>query len=312
MLIKAIISFFIIGVLILPAGSVEAASILKKGSKGTEVIKLQQKLKDQGYFNYANNTGYFGDITKNAVIKLQKDRNISQDGIFGQQTYTALFEGYNLLKFGMCGNSVLSLQKGLKNAGVFSVNCTGYYGKITENAVIAFEKIVGLPIDGIADPVMQSKLYNYNATKSNTAVTDRGSNKNTASSTSSTTFNKSSSDIYWLARIIEAEAGGESYKGKVAVGNVVMNRVNSPEFPNGVYNVIFEYYGNIPQFSPVADGTIYNTPSSESMRAAEEAYYGSKPVGSAIYFLNPAKSPGSWIERTKQYIASIGRHVFYK
>ncbi len=75
--------------------------------------------------------------------------------------------------------------------------------------------------------------------------------------------------MYWLARIIEAEAGGEPYKGKVAVGNVILNRVKSKDFPNTIYNVIFEYFGNIPQFSPVQEGTIYNTPSKESMNAAK-------------------------------------------
>ncbi len=63
------------------------------------------------------------------------------------------------------------------------------------------------------------------------------------------------------------------------MGNVILNRVKSKDFPNTVYNVIFEYFGNIPQFSPVQEGTIYNTPSQESIKAAKEAINGSRPVG---------------------------------
>lgn len=129
-----------------------------------------------------------------------------------------------------------------------------------------------------------------------------------------TSYNRSfnSDDIYWLARIIEAEAGGEPYKGKVAVGNVVINRVLSSSFPNTVYGVIFEYYGNIPQFSPVADGTIYNNPSQVSIQAAKDAANGARPVGDATYFFNPSKAAGTWIVRNKTYVTRIGGHVFYR
>ncbi len=81
----------------------------------------------------------------------------------------------------------------------------------------------------------------------------------------------------------------------MAVGNVILNRVNSKEFPNTIYNVIFEYYGSIPQFSPVADGTIYNTPSQESINAAKDAINGIRPVGNSTYFFNPNKAAGTWI-----------------
>ena len=304
--VKVASALLITSMLIFPVGQAFAASTLREGSRGTEVTQLQNKLKEQGYFNDTNPTGYFGSITKNAVLKLQRDRNLSQDGIIGSQTNAALHEGYMQLRFGMRGASVTNLQKGLKSLGMLTANTTGYYGTATENAVIAFEKQIGLPIDGIADPVMQSRLYNYNAPKATTTMASRGSNNTTASS------EKTKGDIYWLARIIHAEARGESYQGKVAVGNVIMNRVNSPIFPSNVYNVVFEYTGRIPQFSPVSDGSIYNTPNSESIRAAEESYYGSKPVGSALYFFNPSKAAGTWIVKSRPYLTTIGNHAFYK
>ncbi|WP_051688061.1 cell wall hydrolase [Desulfofalx alkaliphila] len=118
-------------------------------------------------------------------------------------------------------------------------------------------------------------------------------------------------EVYWLARIIHAEAEGESYTGKVAVGNVVVNRVNNPRFPNTIYGVIFDVQEGYTQFSPVLDGRIYNTPNSESIRAAEAALNGERPVGSALYFLNPKKAENFWIPKNRKYMMTVGGHDFY-
>lgn len=118
-------------------------------------------------------------------------------------------------------------------------------------------------------------------------------------------------DIYWLSRIIHAEAQGETYQGKVAVGNVVLNRVRSSKFPNSIYGVIFDKKDGYTQFSPVIDGTIYNTPNSDSVRAAKEALGGAKPVGEALYFLNPQKSTNFWIVANRKHMTTIGKHDFY-
>jgi uroporphyrinogen decarboxylase len=171
--------------------------------------------------------------------------------------------------------------------------------KIYMWAVINFQRDYGLIIDGIAVPQTQNALYGTASVM--TASVSRGEARST----------KVQNDIYWLARIIHAEARGEPYLGKVAVGNVILNRVKSSGFPNTIYNVIFEYSGSIPQFSPVADGCIYNTPNGESYRAAEEAYNGSKPVGDALFFFNPSKAQGSWIVKNRRYMTTIGNHAFY-
>lgn len=192
--------------------------------------------------------------------------------------------------FGHKGEDVLNLQKTLNKMGYYNFNIDGIYGKITEKAVIDFQIDHDIRIDGFAGPETQKYVNNYNGNSNN--------------------YN--SDDLYWLARIIEAEAKGESYNGKVAVGNVILNRVKSKDFPNTVYNVIFEYFGNIPQFSPVQEGTIYNTPSQESIKAAKEAINGSRPVGDATYFFNPSKAAGSWIVKNKSYVSTIGGHTFYR
>lgn len=211
-------------------------------------------------------------------------------------SFASAAENFVTLRFGSRGSEVTRLQNALKNKGYYNSRVDGIYGRITERAVINFQKDSRILVDGIAGRQTQTKLYGT------TTAVNRSSTRSVANS----------GDVYWLSRIIHAEASGEPYRGKVAVGNVVLNRVKSKDFPNSVYNVIFEYYKNIPQFSPVADGTIYNTPSSESVRAAREAISGSRPVGNATYFFNPDKAAGSWIVRTKTYITRIGGHVFYQ
>lgn len=213
--------------------------------------------------------------------------------VFSSQAFAS---DYSTLKFGNRGSQVIKLQQALQNKG-YAISVDGIYGKATEKTVINFQINHKIRIDGIAGPQTQSKLY--------------GSTTNTSRGTTST-GKYSSGDIYWLARIIEAESGGEPYKGKVAVGNVILNRVNSNQFPNTIYNVIFEYFGSIPQFSPVADGTIYNTPSQVSLQAAKDAVNGSRPVSNATYFFNPSKASGSWIVKNKTYLTRIGEHVFYR
>lgn len=117
----------------------------------------------------------------------------------------------------------------------------------------------------------------------------------------------SASDVTLLARLIEAEAGGEPYLGKVAVGAVVVNRLHDPRFPNSIRDVIYEPR----QF--YAEGiSKYPRPSSESRRAAEAALRGEDPTGGALYFYNPrtAHLAPWWNTRTK--LIQIGNHVFLK
>lgn len=122
----------------------------------------------------------------------------------------------------------------------------------------------------------------------------------------------SSEDLYWLARIVNAEARGEPFDGQVAVANVVLNRVSSGLFPNTVKGVIFERMGKIPQFSPVDDGSINKTPNNNGTQAAIRALEGYNVVPDALYFYNPAKtSPRNWI-RSRAIVTTIGNHVFAK
>ena len=119
-----------------------------------------------------------------------------------------------------------------------------------------------------------------------------------------------STDLYWLSRIISAEAKGEPLAGQIAVGNVVLNRVRSSGFPNTVKGVIFDNkYGT--QFSPTANGTIYNTPTSSAVMAAKICLEGYSLSNQMLYFYNPSIATSSWIARTRPYIMTIGNHKFY-
>lgn len=117
-------------------------------------------------------------------------------------------------------------------------------------------------------------------------------------------------DILWLGRIIEAESAGEPISGKTAVGNVVLNRVKSDNFPNTIYGVIFDRNYGV-QFQPIINGAIYNTPGSDSISAAKYALKGSKPVGECLYFLNPKTAQNHWIINNRTYHTTIKNHDFY-
>lgn len=118
-------------------------------------------------------------------------------------------------------------------------------------------------------------------------------------------------DVYWLSRIINAEAGNQPFLGKMAVGNVVLNRVRSSQYPNSIYGVIFDRKHGI-QFSPIANGTIYNTPNAESIIAAKICLEGYSLSSTALYFLNPRIASSFWIVRNCTYEFSIGGHDFYR
>jgi N-acetylmuramoyl-L-alanine amidase len=116
-----------------------------------------------------------------------------------------------------------------------------------------------------------------------------------------------SDDLYWMSRIISAEARGEPFEGKIAVGNVVMNRKNDPWHPNTVKDVIFDNRSGV-QFTPAYSGAIYNTPSRDCIAAAALALDGVNVVGEAIYF---AQSLNCWAGHNRVNNATIGGHYFF-
>lgn len=194
-----------------------------------------------------------------------------------------------LSKLGSRGDEVRKIQNKLKSLGFFDGAVDGIYGVKTQRAVRQFQKSVGITADGIAG--QKTLLY-----------LGLGSGGG-----SSSTGGYSSSDVYLLAKVIAAEARGESYTGQVAVGAVVLNRVDSSSFPDTVAGVVYQKGA----FSAVTDSNWSVSPDSTSRKAAQDAINGWDPSGGALYYYNPAKTSNQWI-RTRPVITAIGRHLFCK
>lgn len=122
----------------------------------------------------------------------------------------------------------------------------------------------------------------------------------------------SAEDLYWLSRIISAEARGEPFIGQVAVGNVVLNRRAHREYPDTVKEVIFDRQGGIVQFSPVLDGSLYAGPYAASVTAAKVCLEGYTVSEKILFFYAPSMVTHTWIERNRPYAFTIAGHRFFK
>ncbi len=203
---------------------------------------------------------------------------IYDDNITNSQT--------TLSKLGSSGEEVRQIQKKLKSLGFFDGAVDGVYGVKTRSAVRQFQASVGITVDGIAGP--KTLLY-----------------MGLGSSSGSSGSGYSSSDVYLLAKVIAAEARGESYTGQVAVGAVVLNRVDSSSFPDTIAGVVYQAGA----FSAVTDSNWSVAPTVTSRKAAQDALNGWDPSGGALYYYNPTKTSNKWI-RTRPVITTIGSHLF--
>lgn len=176
------------------------------------------------------------------------------------------------------------------------------YTKLGNPALISSNRTF-VPVRFISEQLGATVLW-----KENTETVAITTKKNSTLNTESALYND---NVYWLSRIIESEASGEPFKGKVAVGEVILNRVKSEDFPNTIWGVIFEKCNGVYQFEPVQNGTIYNTPSEESIEAAKTALNGSNYVDDCMFFFNPVIAKSNWIAKNKTYYTTIANHDFY-
>ena len=186
-------------------------------------------------------------------------------------------------KQGSTGAVVTQIQQKLKNWGYYSGAVDGVYGSRTVTAVKYFQRTNGLTADGKCGPKTLSAL---------------GVNV-------SETSQSASGDVELLARLISAEARGEPYTGQVAVGAVVLNRVESPSFPNTMSGVIYQSGA----FTCLQDGQFWGTVSDSAYKAARDALNGWDPSGGAIYYYNPNTATSAWIW-SRPVITVIGKHKF--
>lgn len=191
-----------------------------------------------------------------------------------------------LSRYGSTGAEVKRIQQKLAGLGIYRGAVDGIYGASTRKAVTDFQKSVGLTADGIAGGATLTYL-------------GLGSGAGYGS--------HSQSDYYLIARTVSAEARGEPYTGQVAVGAVILNRVESPSFPNTVSGVVYQ-----PGAFSCLDNGQFDQPVAESCyRAARDALNGWDPTNGSLYYYNPATAKSTWIRR-RPILLTIGRHVFCK
>jgi N-acetylmuramoyl-L-alanine amidase len=120
----------------------------------------------------------------------------------------------------------------------------------------------------------------------------------------------SEEDLHLLQKIVMAEAEGEPYKGKVAVANVVLNRLRSANFPDTIREVIYQKR----QFSPVANGRLKRVkPNKDSIKAVNAALLGVKEVTDDTYFfLSLTLAQDLTVHHSRTLAKTIGNHTFYK
>lgn len=191
----------------------------------------------------------------------------------------------SLSRMGSVGKEVSDIQLVLKNKGYYSGNVDGIFGSATKSAVEQFQRDNGLQADGIAG-------------KNTLAALGVSGNESSAGG-------MSSSDFTLLARIISAEARGEPYLGQVAVGAVILNRIEHPSFPDTLSGVIYQKGA----FSCLNDGQFYEEIAESAYSAARDAINGLDPSGGAIYYYNPKTATSKWIY-SRPVITTIGDHVF--
>ena len=199
-----------------------------------------------------------------------------------------------LSKVGSQGDEVRAIQQKLNDLG-YGLKVDGIYGAATKKAVRSFQKANGLTADGIAGSKTLKAL----------GVGAGNSGGSGSSADTSPIGSFSSNDISLLARIISAESRGEPYEGQVAVGAVILNRIEHPSFPNTLAGVIYQPGA----FSCLNDGGVNAAVADSAYRAARDAINGNDPSGGAIYYYNPDKSTSKWIF-SRPVITVIGKHRF--
>lgn len=189
---------------------------------------------------------------------------------------------------GSTGERVRTIQQKLKRWGYYSGEVDGIFGSGTRKAVVSFQKKNGLTADGIVGP-----------------NTLRALGMSVSEGSSSSGSSAQEHDAALLARVISAEARGEPYAGQVAVGAVILNRIEHPSFPSTLAGVVYQPGA----FTCMVDGQIDQPVAESARRAAQEALAGSDPSGGAIYYFNPNTATSAWIW-SRPLIKVIGKHRF--
>lgn len=194
--------------------------------------------------------------------------------------FFACFFGIKKMEVKSYDTHMYEIQSRLKDLGYYNGAINGVYDDATVVAIKKFQEDNGIYVSGAVGGVTANAL---------------GINMS----------EQESYDLYLLAKCIHAEARGEPYIGKVAVGAVILNRVASPDFPNSIYGVIYQPWA----FTAVHDGQIDLDPDAPSYQAATDALNGWDPTYGCLYYYNPSTASSSWIFN-RQTVVTYGDHIF--
>lgn len=245
-----------------------SSQVIQQGAVGDDVIELQARLQYIGFYN-GKIDGVFGWGTYWALRNFQYEFGLPIDGLAGEQTKNKLV-------------AATEYDEKTVKEEIYKDSSFTHYGKKTE----------GTTQQQTQQPQQQTNKGNETATSTPAVNMPKGFSQN---------------DIQLMANAVYGEARGEPYEGQVAVAAVILNRVNSPTFPNTVAGVIFEPRA----FTAVADGQIWLTPNEKARQAVIDAINGWDPSGNATYYFNPDTATSAWIWSRPQ-IKKIGKHIFCK
>ncbi|ACJ33449.1 Germination-specific spore cortex-lytic enzyme [Anoxybacillus flavithermus WK1] len=255
--------------------------VIQRGAVGDDVIELQARLQYLGFYR-GKIDGVFSWRTYWALRNFQYKFKLPVDGLAGEATKQKLVRASKYYKSFVHSN----LRKG---------NTFTHYG--------------GVPLSKQVK-ARQTKAKNQ-VTATKTTNTRDNSKQMAVKQVKAAAVNVpngfSQNDIQLMANAVHGEARGEPYIGQVAVAAVILNRINSPSFPNTVAGVIFEPGA----FTAVADGQIWLTPNETSRKAVLDALNGWDPSSGALYYFNPNTATNGWIWGRPQ-IKRIGKHIFCK
>ena len=194
-----------------------------------------------------------------------------------------------IYSWGSRGDVVREIQTRLQDWGYPIDYVDGIFGLNTYEAVVEFQRNNGITPDGIVGS-RTLELMGINPSQGQSESVD---------------ITDYDEDLRILAAAIHGEGRGEPYEGQVAIGAVILNRVDSPNFPNSIAEVVYQRGA----FDAVRDGQITLEPNETAYRAAQDALNGWDPTNGALYYWNPATATSKWIWSVP-ITTQIGRHVF--
>ncbi|SFP40725.1 spore cortex-lytic enzyme [Salibacterium halotolerans] len=299
-----------------PVRQAEAFSdqVVQKGATGDDVVELQSRLQYNGFYE-GTIDGVFGWGTYWSVRNYQDEFGLEVDGLVGPDMKAmlekstkyneafvkkALEEGRDFTHYGGTPDNIEKGPKGSADGG----KKQNQPQKKEENGGPQ-QNQRGSQRNGQTGKDRNNQKGEGN--KNGGSVDENQSNQANIQKAMNVPEGYSENEIQIMSNAVYGEARGEPYVGQVAVAAVIINRMESPAFPNTASGVIFEPRA----FTAVADGQIYMEPNEEARKAVLDAINGQDPSGGAIYYYNPVTATSDWIF-SRETIKTIGKHKFSK